>query len=46
VVPEEVETFWFNMYGINFGYRHDGTKIGGVQSLPLSIHPHSFVTGI
>lgn len=39
LIPEFYDTsndgdFLVNSYGIDFGYRHDGTKIGDVQLAP------------
>jgi factor associated with neutral sphingomyelinase activation len=35
--------FLVNTYGINFGYRHDGTKIGDVHLPPWATGPQDFV---
>ncbi|XP_069705161.1 protein FAN-like [Periplaneta americana] len=35
--------FLVNTFGINFGYRHDGTKIGDVQLPPWANGPADFV---
>ncbi|XP_076234034.1 protein FAN isoform X2 [Calliopsis andreniformis] len=48
LVPEFYDTnaggdFLVNSYGIDFGYRHDGTKIGDVQLPPWANGPAHFV---
>ncbi|PNF22132.1 hypothetical protein B7P43_G06803 [Cryptotermes secundus] len=40
---EGVGDFLVNTYGINFGYRHDGTKNGDVQLPPWATGPQDFV---
>ncbi|KAI5736549.1 hypothetical protein M8J76_004540 [Diaphorina citri] len=49
LVPEFYDTeqkgdFLENSYGIHFGYRYDGTKVGGVQLPPWAECPEVFVT--
>lgn len=48
LIPEFYDTsnagdFLANSYGIDFGYRHDGTKIGDVQLPPWAKGPTDFV---
>ncbi|XP_050589853.1 protein FAN-like isoform X1 [Bombus affinis] len=48
LIPEFYDTnnggdFLINSYGIDFGYRHDGTKIGDVQLPPWADGPAHFV---
>ncbi|KYQ57115.1 Protein FAN, partial [Trachymyrmex zeteki] len=48
LIPEFYDTsnggdFLVNNYGIDFGYRHDGTKIGDVQLPPWAKGPADFV---
>ncbi|OAD54426.1 Protein FAN [Eufriesea mexicana] len=48
LIPEFYDTnnggdFLVNSYGIDFGYRHDGTKIGDVQLPPWANGPAHFV---
>ncbi|KAG5324079.1 FAN protein, partial [Pseudoatta argentina] len=48
LIPEFYDTnndgdFLMNNYGIDFGYRHDGTKIGDVQLPPWAKGPADFV---
>ncbi|XP_012243808.1 protein FAN [Bombus impatiens] len=48
LIPEFYDTnnggdFLINSYGIDFGYRHDGTKIGDVQLPPWANGPAHFV---
>ncbi|XP_025263556.1 protein FAN isoform X2 [Camponotus floridanus] len=48
LIPEFYDTsntgdFLTNNYGIDFGYRHDGTKIGDVQIPPWAKGPSDFV---
>ncbi|XP_067203387.1 protein FAN isoform X2 [Linepithema humile] len=48
LIPEFYDTsnsgdFLVNSYGIDFGYRHDGTKIGDVQLPPWAKDPSDFV---
>ncbi|KOC66673.1 Protein FAN, partial [Habropoda laboriosa] len=48
LIPEFYDTnnggdFLVNSYGIDFGYRHDGTKIGDVQLPPWANGPTHFV---
>lgn len=41
---EQKGDFLENIYGINFGYRYDGTKVGGVQLPPWAESPEIFVS--
>ncbi|XP_017304778.1 protein FAN-like, partial [Diaphorina citri] len=41
---EQKGDFLENSYGIHFGYRYDGTKVGGVQLPPWAECPEIFVT--
>ncbi|XP_015181599.1 PREDICTED: protein FAN-like isoform X1 [Polistes dominula] len=48
LIPEFYDTnnggdFLVNSYGIDFGYRHDGTKIGDVQLPPWAEGPSDFI---
>ncbi|XP_029048246.1 protein FAN-like isoform X1 [Osmia bicornis bicornis] len=48
LIPEFYDTnnggdFLVNSYGIDFGYRHDGTKIGDVQLPPWANGPAHFI---
>ncbi|XP_043276506.1 protein FAN-like isoform X2 [Venturia canescens] len=48
LIPEFYDTnnggdFLVNSYGIDFGYRHDGTKIGDVQLPPWANGPADFI---
>ncbi|CAL7951198.1 unnamed protein product [Xylocopa violacea] len=48
LIPEFYDTnnggdFLVNSYGIDFGYRHDGTKIGDVQLPPWANDPAHFI---